>query len=317
MNCPHGHWQRAGPNLCIQLDHGAPDDFHGALNQCKDWSTPHDPKEAVFKDWSSLITVKRLLELLDQPARYFSHEVWINAVFYNFKWYQIARVSKKTSKSVIDYIKDGDAELIPQHDLDQLVIAGANSPKHFGNGDSLVYNPKNNHAYKRDKGKGKFSYICTHKLKGEPGQWGDWSACSVTCNGGTRSRSRQCIKDFASQQNCLEEQLEEESTCNEQLCCGCKTENTVDNEDTCNNDGQCSCLLGYAGLQCSSCQSGYVESSSNCIEECEFYNCNAIGTSTCSGGCNCKTGYAAPECSTCQTGYVESSSNCIESKYMS
>ena len=108
-HCPKGAWKRAGSNLCIHLDHGEPDDFQGALEHCRDDRTNPDPK----RDWAHLITVKNLLEILSQPARHFSHEIWINAVLYGSKWYQIMKVPlKPQSSSIKDYIEAGYAEAI-------------------------------------------------------------------------------------------------------------------------------------------------------------------------------------------------------------
>ena len=108
-DCPKGSWQRAGSNLCIHLDHGEPDDFQGALEHCRDDSKNEDPK----RDWAHLITVKDLLEILSQPARHFSHEIWINAVLYDLQWYQIMKVPlKPESTSIKDYIDAGYAVAI-------------------------------------------------------------------------------------------------------------------------------------------------------------------------------------------------------------
>ena len=51
---------------------------------------------------------------------------------------------------------------------------------------------------------------------GEVGEWGEWSACSVSCDGGTKTRSRDCIKDFVWQ--ICEEELEGEDVCATEPC---------------------------------------------------------------------------------------------------
>ena len=161
-HCPKGNWKRAGPNLCIQLDHGDPDDLQGALEHCRDWTTgPINVK----RDENQLITVQNLLEILSQPARYFNHEIWINAVLYEQQWYQIMKVPESFKSALIkDYIDAGYAEPILEEDMDKLDIAGLSQGKHFGTGDSLVFNPKSNRAFKRVNGEGKFSYTCVHQL---------------------------------------------------------------------------------------------------------------------------------------------------------
>ena len=113
-DCPKGSWKRAGSNLCIHLDHGEPDDFQGALEHCRDVHAVVDPK----RDWAHLITVKDLLQILSQPARHFSHEIWINAVLYDLQWYQIMKVPlKPESTSIKDYIDAGYAVAIGNDQL--------------------------------------------------------------------------------------------------------------------------------------------------------------------------------------------------------
>ena len=50
-------------------------------------------------------------------------------------------------------------------------------------------------------------------------QWSEWSACSRSCGGGTRSKRRDCVYPKSSEpyNDCLE-QLEISEACNEDVC---------------------------------------------------------------------------------------------------
>ena len=98
-----------------------------------------------------------LAYLLSLPDKYFSHKIWLNAVWFENKWYQILRVTDE-KRFIREYIEDGDAEEIPAEDLEKFQFQDAQ----FNNGDSLVYDPFHDKVFKRYKGYGKFSYICTH-----------------------------------------------------------------------------------------------------------------------------------------------------------
>ena len=53
------------------------------------------------------------------------------------------------------------------------------------------------------------------------GTWGFWSACSASCNGGTRTRTRTCVGGNPGTGGCLPFTGTTESvTCNTQVCAG-------------------------------------------------------------------------------------------------
>ena len=52
---------------------------------------------------------------------------------------------------------------------------------------------------------------------GEVGEWSDWSACSKTCGGGSRTRTRECQSTNFEWQVCKEDLVEEE-TCGTGSC---------------------------------------------------------------------------------------------------
>ena len=62
------------------------------------------------------------------------------------------------------------------------------------------------------------SIISVHYIEGTWGKWGNWSVCTKTCGGGTRSRTRKCVKKCKKGKDCvgLSEQSEH---CNTK-CCG-------------------------------------------------------------------------------------------------
>ena len=144
-----------------RLDHGEPDDFQGALRTCRHW-TDHDAVINEFlntyEDWSLLLTVERLNYLLSLDEKIFSHKIWVNAVWFENKWYQILRVTDE-HRFIREYIEDGDAVEISPTELEKVKFTDAQ----FNTGDSLVYSPFHDQVFKRSKGFGKFSYICTHK----------------------------------------------------------------------------------------------------------------------------------------------------------
>lgn len=51
-------------------------------------------------------------------------------------------------------------------------------------------------------------------------QWTSWSACSESCGGGTRDRSRTCVEPENGGQDCPAGDLVETGSCSEQNCPG-------------------------------------------------------------------------------------------------
>ncbi|XP_072344424.1 multiple epidermal growth factor-like domains protein 9 isoform X1 [Scyliorhinus torazame] len=84
--------------------------------------------------------------------------------------------------------------------------------------------------------------------------------------------------------------------------CNCSVVGST-NESLCNtSSGQCDCLPGYVGLQCSDCAEGYSNSTIN--GQCTFCGCNDTGAvhSQCdsTGTCRCKEGVSGLKCNQCQ-----------------
>ncbi|XP_061118281.1 multiple epidermal growth factor-like domains protein 9 isoform X2 [Conger conger] len=93
------------------------------------------------------------------------------------------------------------------------------------------------------------------------------------------------------------------------LLCNCSSEGVSDPEDCDEGTGQCSCLLGYTGLQCEDCEEGhFTNGSTGCLPcGCDSYGavedrCNS------SGACVCKTGVFGPKCDDCHPGFFRFSS---------
>jgi len=56
-------------------------------------------------------------------------------------------------------------------------------------------------------------------VDGKWGVWASWSTCSVTCGGGTHSRSRACINPQYGGKTCNGESMEAQA-CNAHTCPG-------------------------------------------------------------------------------------------------
>ena len=147
--------------FCRRFDDDNPDDFDGALKTCKAW-TDTDAKIHNFldihEDWSSLITVSRLNQIISSSTKSLKPKIWINAIWCENQWYQILRVNIE-HRLIRDYIAQGDAELIPMTDLETLKF----KRESYEDGDSLVYDPFHNEVFRRSKGEGKFNFLCTHE----------------------------------------------------------------------------------------------------------------------------------------------------------
>ncbi|XP_029108823.1 multiple epidermal growth factor-like domains protein 9 isoform X1 [Scleropages formosus] len=91
--------------------------------------------------------------------------------------------------------------------------------------------------------------------------------------------------------------------------CNCSSEGALDPEDCDGTTGQCSCLPGYIGLQCDTCEDGYFNNGSTGCLPC---GCDSFGAvdhlCNSSGMCTCKMGVYGPQCDDCQPGYFRFSS---------
>ena len=129
--------------------------------RCKHWED-HSAEIKEFlitnEDWSLLLTVGNLNYLKTLPKLPFNHKIWLNAFWFEEKWYEIARYHH--NKNYREHIEDGDAVEILQSELDQLKFEA----NQFNDGDTLVYNHWHDAVFKRWNGyNGKFSYVCTHR----------------------------------------------------------------------------------------------------------------------------------------------------------
>ncbi|KAL4609318.1 multiple epidermal growth factor-like domains protein 9 [Arapaima gigas] len=94
-----------------------------------------------------------------------------------------------------------------------------------------------------------------------------------------------------------------------ELPCNCSSEGALDPEDCDRTTGQCSCIPGYVGLQCETCEDGYFNNGTTGCLPC---GCDSFGAvdhlCNSSGMCTCKTGVYGPQCDDCQPGYFRFSS---------
>ncbi|KAK7934008.1 hypothetical protein WMY93_004904 [Mugilogobius chulae] len=95
------------------------------------------------------------------------------------------------------------------------------------------------------------------------------------------------------------------------LVCNCSTgaEGILDPDECDPKTGQCSCEMGYGGLQCEDCEEGYfTNGTSGCLPcACDSYGavdhlCDSSGT------CVCKAGVYGPKCDDCHPGFFHFSS---------
>uniref|UniRef100_UPI00398F05F9 multiple epidermal growth factor-like domains protein 9 n=1 Tax=Pristiophorus japonicus TaxID=55135 RepID=UPI00398F05F9 len=89
--------------------------------------------------------------------------------------------------------------------------------------------------------------------------------------------------------------------------CNCSIVGST-NETLCNtSSGQCDCLPGYIGLQCSDCAEEFYRNTIN--GQCTVCGCNDTGAanSQCdsTGKCHCKAGVSGLKCSQCQTSHYK------------
>ncbi|HUU01984.1 MAG TPA: clostripain-related cysteine peptidase [Myxococcota bacterium] len=100
----------------------------------------------------------------------------------------------------------------------------------------------------------------------------------------------------------------------------CQTANldchTHGNCDDSTGLAHCNCYEGYAGTDCSTCDSGYQDNDNNnsCLPNCATsgLDCGAHGSCSDTGGtalCECQTGYAGDACAECAPGYQDNDNN--------
>ncbi|XP_059850021.1 multiple epidermal growth factor-like domains protein 9 isoform X1 [Hypanus sabinus] len=85
-----------------------------------------------------------------------------------------------------------------------------------------------------------------------------------------------------------------------ELRCNCSIVGSTNG--TCNVSlGQCDCLPGYAGMQCSICAEGFYRNINGQCTRCECHTTGAESSQCDSmGKCHCKPGVTGPKCSQCQ-----------------
>ncbi|TMS03938.1 Multiple epidermal growth factor-like domains protein 9 [Larimichthys crocea] len=97
----------------------------------------------------------------------------------------------------------------------------------------------------------------------------------------------------------------QEGHCN----CSSDSEGILDVDDCDQRTGQCSCLMGYTGLQCEDCEEGYFTNSTNICLPCACDSFGAVNHLCDSSGiCVCKTGVYGPRCDECHPGFFHFSS---------
>ncbi|XP_041642570.1 multiple epidermal growth factor-like domains protein 9 [Cheilinus undulatus] len=97
----------------------------------------------------------------------------------------------------------------------------------------------------------------------------------------------------------------QESPCN----CSSGSEGILDPQDCDQSTGQCSCLLGYTGLQCEECEEGYFTNGTSGCLPCACDSFGAVNPLCDSSGiCVCKTGVYGPKCDECHPGFFHFSS---------
>ncbi|XP_035515062.1 multiple epidermal growth factor-like domains protein 9 [Morone saxatilis] len=96
----------------------------------------------------------------------------------------------------------------------------------------------------------------------------------------------------------------------EGLCnCSSGGEGILDPDECDQSTGQCSCVQGYAGLQCEDCEEGHFTNGTSGCLPCTCDSFGAINNLCDSSGiCVCKTGVYGPKCDECHPGFFHFSS---------
>uniref|UniRef100_A0A3Q3WIV9 Laminin EGF-like domain-containing protein n=1 Tax=Mola mola TaxID=94237 RepID=A0A3Q3WIV9_MOLML len=93
--------------------------------------------------------------------------------------------------------------------------------------------------------------------------------------------------------------------------CNCSNggEGILDPDECDQITGQCSCLMGYIGLQCEDCEEGYFTNGTSGCLPCACDSFGAVNHLCDSSGiCVCKTGVYGPKCDECHPGFFHFSS---------
>ncbi|XP_022602396.1 multiple epidermal growth factor-like domains protein 9 isoform X1 [Seriola dumerili] len=97
----------------------------------------------------------------------------------------------------------------------------------------------------------------------------------------------------------------QESFCN----CSSGGEGIMDPDECDKVTGQCSCVSGYAGLQCEDCEEGHFTNGTSGCLPCACDSFGAVNHLCDSSGiCVCKTGVYGPKCDECHPGFFHFSS---------
>ncbi|XP_071337887.1 multiple epidermal growth factor-like domains protein 9 [Trachinotus anak] len=97
----------------------------------------------------------------------------------------------------------------------------------------------------------------------------------------------------------------QESVCN----CSSGSEGILDPDECDHGTGQCSCMPGYAGMQCEDCEEGYFTNGTSGCLPCACDSFGAVNHLCDSSGiCVCKTGVYGPKCDECHPGFFHFSS---------
>ncbi|KAM4576250.1 multiple epidermal growth factor-like domains protein 9 [Odontesthes bonariensis] len=93
---------------------------------------------------------------------------------------------------------------------------------------------------------------------------------------------------------------------NQEGSCNCSSggEGIMHPDECDRGTGQCSCIMGYAGLQCEDCEEGYFTNGTSGCLPCSCDSFGAVNQLCDSSGiCVCKTGVYGPKCDECHPGF--------------
>ncbi|GFR65446.1 SCO-spondin [Elysia marginata] len=148
--------------------------------------------------------------------------------------------------------------------------------------------------------------------------WSEWSACSVTCNDGFRTRDRNCTDILTNLPDSCIGDYNETGACDVGPIQGVCHSN-MSGVCTCDwgyDGNNCElCVGNYTGCYCEYCEDNLIGHDTNCStpcyngyasisggDQCECHENTTLGfwqNDICTG---CLTGFILPECLTCDTG---------------